>query len=62
MVVLDGYYVEFVLCLIIGFTWYGVFKNILKKLQTVNSSSWLVYFDRPNTENAEELIVATSKP
>ncbi|XP_060835227.1 acetyl-coenzyme A transporter 1-like [Rhopalosiphum padi] len=38
----NGYYVESVICTIIGITWYIIFKNKLKQLQSKSPSHWVV--------------------
>ncbi|VVC28221.1 Major facilitator superfamily domain,Acetyl-coenzyme A transporter 1 [Cinara cedri] len=40
--IVDGYYVEVIVCLLIGFVWYGIFKGNLKKIESKNRSYWLV--------------------
>lgn len=51
MVVLNGYYVEMVVCTIIGIIWFVHFKNILKSLQNKCPTQWLV-------NNAKQPIIA----
>lgn len=53
MVIMDGYYVEIVVCLVIGFVWYGVFKNTLKRYQNKDSSQWVVRGNEPNKQSIE---------
>ncbi|CAH1724858.1 unnamed protein product [Aphis gossypii] len=36
--IVDGYYVEAAICMVIGFVWYGIFKRIYKNLELKNRS------------------------
>lgn len=49
----DGYYIEGVLCTSIGIVWYFIFRKKVKKLQTINSSNWLVNVKNPRTDKAK---------
>jgi PAT family acetyl-CoA transporter-like MFS transporter 1 len=40
--IMNGYYVEMILCTLIGIIWYNIFKNVIKDLQTIEVSEWLV--------------------
>lgn len=48
----NGYYVETVLCVLIGIVWYIIFKYILKNIQVKSSSHWLVNMKK-SVENNE---------
>lgn len=41
-VYINGYYIAVVICMVIGFIWYSVFKNIIKSYQLLGLSHWLV--------------------
>lgn len=45
--VVDGYYVEVIICLVIGFVWFAVFKNHLKFFESKDRSHWLIDLNRP---------------
>ncbi|XP_026805456.1 acetyl-coenzyme A transporter 1-like [Rhopalosiphum maidis] len=45
--IVDGYYVEVVICLIIGFVWYAVYKRHLKFFESKDRSHWLLDYNRP---------------
>lgn len=40
--IVDGYYVEVVMCLVIGFIWYAVYKRHLKFFESKDRSHWLL--------------------
>lgn len=42
MVIVNGYYVEMVVCTIIGIIWFVNFRNIFKSLQNKGPTQWLV--------------------
>lgn len=48
---IDGFYLGTLLSVTFGFAWYGFFKNIIIKLQTKESSHWMVDIKRSITEN-----------
>jgi len=54
VVSVDGYYITVVISLVIGFVWYGVFKNIIKNYQSLSASHWMINIKRPVTETANE--------
>lgn len=59
MITVDGYYIEIVICAIIGFIWYGVYKNLLKNFQTKSSSYWMVHSNsqsKPITQNLNDVV------
>jgi len=58
---MDGYYVEIIICVFIGFIWYGIFKNTLEDFQTKSSSYWMVYVDRQSEESAKNSVDPFSK-
>lgn len=60
-VIVDGYFVEIIICMIIGFIWFGIFKNILKNFETKDPSHWLIYADGPKKTNAKPSTNATSE-
>ncbi|CAI6365109.1 unnamed protein product [Macrosiphum euphorbiae] len=45
--ILDGYYIEAAICMVIGFVWYAIFKSHYKILQSKNHSHWIVDVKRP---------------
>ncbi|CAI6366795.1 unnamed protein product [Macrosiphum euphorbiae] len=49
VVSVDGYYIVVFISLTIGFIWYGVFRNIIKKYQSLNASHWMINIKRPVT-------------
>ncbi|VVC28216.1 Hypothetical protein CINCED_3A007453 [Cinara cedri] len=49
--IVDGYYVEIVLCVIIGFIWYCIFNSIVKDLQSRSSLHWKVNVEQTKTKN-----------
>ncbi|XP_026812243.1 acetyl-coenzyme A transporter 1-like [Rhopalosiphum maidis] len=51
IVTVSGYYVEMLICTIIGIIWYFATKNTLKKFQTMDSSHWLVNLNKTVTAN-----------
>lgn len=60
VVTVNGYYIEMVLSTIFGIFWYGIFKNILKNLQTKCPSQWLVnYVKQPITKNSKNVFSIT---
>ncbi|XP_026823340.1 acetyl-coenzyme A transporter 1-like [Rhopalosiphum maidis] len=60
VVTVNGYYIEMVVCTILGILWYGIFKNILKNLQTKCPSKWLVnYVKQPITKNSKNVFTVT---
>lgn len=61
MITVDGYYMEIVICAIIGFIWYGVYKNQLKNFQTKSSSYWMVYSNSQSKPITNNLNGADSK-
>ncbi|KAE9541116.1 hypothetical protein AGLY_004361 [Aphis glycines] len=38
--IVNGYYIEVVVCMIIGFVWYFSYKKTIKNLQTKSASNW----------------------
>ncbi|XP_025194189.1 acetyl-coenzyme A transporter 1-like [Melanaphis sacchari] len=46
IIIVNGYYIEMLLCTIIGIIWYFAVRNTLKKFQTMDSSHWLVNLSR----------------
>lgn len=52
---INGYYVGTILSVTFGFIWYGVFRNVLKKLELKNPSHWMVTVMQPVTENIENM-------
>uniref|UniRef100_A0A2H8TPY5 Acetyl-coenzyme A transporter 1 n=1 Tax=Melanaphis sacchari TaxID=742174 RepID=A0A2H8TPY5_9HEMI len=44
--IVDGYYVEVILCLVIGFIWYAVYKSHLKFFEAKDRSHWLLDLNR----------------
>uniref|UniRef100_A0A2S2NMY7 Acetyl-coenzyme A transporter 1 n=1 Tax=Schizaphis graminum TaxID=13262 RepID=A0A2S2NMY7_SCHGA len=59
LITVDGYYVEIIICVVIGFIWYGMFKNMFKNFQTKSSSYWMVY--RRSEENVKINVEPCSK-
>lgn len=49
IVIVNGYYVEVILLMIIGFVWYFFFKTRIRNLQSKDLSNWLVIYDETNT-------------
>ncbi|XP_060833849.1 acetyl-coenzyme A transporter 1-like isoform X2 [Rhopalosiphum padi] len=47
----NGYYVESVICTIIGIVWYIIFKNKLEELQSKSPSHWVVKMNIQESEN-----------
>jgi len=45
--IVDGYYVEAAVCIVIGFVWYGICKRIYKNLELKNYSHWIVDMNKP---------------
>lgn len=45
--ILDGYYIEAAICMVIGFIWYAIFKSHYKILESKNHSHWIVDLKRP---------------
>ncbi|XP_026808439.1 acetyl-coenzyme A transporter 1-like [Rhopalosiphum maidis] len=50
----DGYYIVVFMSLIVGFVWYGVFRNIIKKYQSLSISHWMINIKRPTAQTAVE--------
>jgi len=46
--ILDGYYIEAAICMVIGFVWYGICKSHYKILQSKDLSHWIVDLNRMN--------------
>lgn len=42
----DGYYVVVILCLVVGFVWFGIFRSVLKKFELKSPSFWLINLDQ----------------
>ncbi|CAH1724867.1 unnamed protein product [Aphis gossypii] len=61
LVTIDGYYVEIIICVVIGFIWYWMFKNTLKSFQTKSSSYWMVYVDQKSEQNDDIAVDLSSK-
>ncbi|XP_022174759.1 acetyl-coenzyme A transporter 1-like [Myzus persicae] len=61
LITVDGYYVEIIICVFIGFIWIGVFRNTFKNFQTKSSSYWMVYVNRQSEENVEVSVDTCSK-
>ncbi|XP_060865228.1 acetyl-coenzyme A transporter 1-like [Metopolophium dirhodum] len=57
----DGYYVEIIICVVIGFIWYGLFRNMLKNFQTKSSSYWMVYVNQQSEEKVDVSVDPCSK-
>jgi len=53
MTIVNGYYVESILCTIVGTIWYIFFKNKLKQMQCVSPSHWQVKVNIQEPENYE---------
>ncbi|CAH1724862.1 acetyl-coenzyme A transporter 1-like isoform X2 [Aphis gossypii] len=51
---MDGYYIVVFISLIIGFIWYFVFRNIIKKYQSLSISHWMINIKRPVAQTATE--------
>lgn len=51
-ITIDSFYVEVVLCVIIGFSWYGIFKNTFKKFQIQNPFDKPICFNQPDELSA----------
>lgn len=60
-VTVNGYYVETAMCTILGIVWFGVFKNVVKNLQTRSQSSWLVNVKEPIKENDKNIYTISVK-
>lgn len=45
--IVDGYYVEAAICMVIGFVWYIIFKRFYKSIELKNSSHWVVELTKP---------------
>lgn len=45
----DGYYIVVFISLIIGFVWYGVFRNTIKNYQSLSVSHWMINIKQPVT-------------
>lgn len=54
-IIVNGYYIEVALCMIIGFVWYFWYKKTIKNLQTMSLSNWQVNLNRLDGEKKEEL-------
>ncbi|VVC28214.1 Hypothetical protein CINCED_3A016125 [Cinara cedri] len=54
---INGYYLEVILCVTIGFVWYYIYKGIVRDLQSMNPSNWLVNIPRPNMKRDENNII-----
>lgn len=52
---MDGYFVIIPVSIVLGVIWYGVFKNIIKKYQSLDASHWIVYERRLNPEEDGDL-------
>ncbi|CAH1724877.1 unnamed protein product, partial [Aphis gossypii] len=53
MTIVNGYYVESILCTIVGTIWYIIFKNKLKQMQCMSPSHWQVKVNIQEPENYE---------
>lgn len=53
-IIVNGYYIEVALCMIIGFVWYFSYKKTIQNLQTKNLSNWQVNLKRIDREKNEE--------
>lgn len=51
IITVNGYYIEMLICTIIGIIWYFSVRNTLKTFQTKNPSHWLVKVKRAVTGN-----------
>lgn len=51
VVLVNGYYVEMVLCTIVGFVWYFIFRHIINNLQSMSPSNWLVNVKQSMDDN-----------
>jgi len=56
VIFLDGYYTVVAISLIIGIIWYCVFRNIIKKYQSLSASHWVINVKRPVTATESCLI------
>jgi len=45
--IVDGYYVETAICMVIGFFWYSICKRIYKNLELKNPPHWIVDMNKP---------------
>lgn len=55
--IMNGYYVEMILCTLIGIIWYTIFRNVIKDLQAIKVSEWSVKNVRlPVTEKCKPVL------
>ncbi|XP_050438632.1 acetyl-coenzyme A transporter 1-like [Adelges cooleyi] len=52
---INGYYLEIIICTIIGIIWYVCFNKPLRNLQTKSNEHWLVNFNTSVPEKNEQL-------
>lgn len=55
----NGYYVGTIISVMLGFIWYGVFRNVLQKLEMKSPSHWMVNVKGPNKDNIDNTHVMT---
>ncbi|XP_050523109.1 acetyl-coenzyme A transporter 1-like isoform X7 [Daktulosphaira vitifoliae] len=51
----DGYYLETVICTIIGMIWYIIYNNKLRKMQVVSKENWSVKMKKSSPENVDKI-------
>lgn len=56
-VYVDGYYVAIAICMIIGFIWYGVFRNVIKTYQSLSLPHWKINIVTPKELNKSRNIL-----
>ncbi|XP_025424845.1 acetyl-coenzyme A transporter 1-like [Sipha flava] len=61
-VTIDGYYIETILCSVIGIIWISIFRKKLKRFQTLSPSHWLVHGNIPNAAIDKNACVMTVTP
>jgi len=53
-IIINGYYLEVALCIMIGFVWYFLYKKTIQNLQTKSLSNWQVNLNRLERGKNEE--------
>lgn len=59
-VYVDGYYITTAVCAVIGLVWYCIFKNTLKRYQTLSRTCWMVYAKPSDIDEVHEPCITSS--